>query len=110
MKFALVFVFGSFGFGAPPERAPEGDRWLARDKALHFAASAVIQGAAHASFRASGLTYADAARWAGAVTLGVGVGKELHDRADGRHFSWKDLTADAAGGVSAAVTLRQLDR
>ncbi|MBX3174707.1 MAG: hypothetical protein KF709_09860 [Gemmatimonadaceae bacterium] len=109
MKFALVFVLGSFSFGAPPERQHDGDRWFGRDKALHFVASALVQTGTHLTLRSSGLSYADASRWAGAVTLGVGVGKELYDRADGRYFSWKDLAADAAGGVSAAVTLRQLD-
>ena len=110
MKFALLLVLGSFRFGAPPERAPEGDRWLGRDKAYHLAASALIQGASHAALRGAGLEYREASLWAGGVTATIGVAKELYDRADGRYVSAKDLTADALGGISGAVLARQLDR
>lgn len=109
MKFPLVFVLGSFQFGAPPERPPE-DPWLGRDKLYHFVGSAVIQGAGHALGRAAGLDYRAAAWTAAGFTISVGVGKELHDRADGRFFSWRDLGADVAGGGVAAVSARQLDR
>ena len=47
---------------------------------------------------------------AAATTLAIGVGKELHDRSDGRYFSWKDLVADVTGGTTAAVLVRQVDR
>lgn len=114
MKFAFVLLFGSFQFGAPPERAQEQasarDRFFARDKAYHVAASALIQGASHAALRGRGLRYREASRWAGATTLTVGVGKELYDRADGRVVSWRDLVADGVGGSTAAVLARQLDR
>lgn len=106
MKFALVFVLFSRHFGAPPERAPQ-DPWFGRDKAKHFVVSAVIQGAGHAIARSAGLDYRDAAWTAAGLTLTVGVAKELHDRADGRFFSWRDLTADVAGGVTGAVIVRQ---
>lgn len=109
MKFPLVLLFGSFQFGAPPDRAPE-DPWLGRDKLYHFVGSAVIQGAGHALGRAAGLDYRDASWTAAGLTVTAGVGKELYDRADGRFFSWRDLTADAAGGGVAAVSVRQLDR
>ena len=72
--------------------------------------SAVIQGAGHALGRAAGLNYRDAAWTAAGVTLSVGVSKELYDRAQGRFFSWRDLTADVAGGGAAAVAVRQIDR
>jgi uncharacterized protein YfiM (DUF2279 family) len=111
VKLAMVLVLGSLQFGGPPERqAPRDDRWLARDKALHFAVSAVIQSGAHAALRANGADYGDASVTAGVITLGAGVAKELYDSADGRFFSWKDLTADALGGGSAAVLVRQVDR
>ena len=109
MKFALVFVLFSGKFGAPPERAPE-DPWFGRDKLYHFVGSAVIEGAGHAIGRSAGLEYRDAAWTAAGITLGTGVAKELHDRADGRFFSWRDLTADVAGGATGAVLARQLDR
>ena len=110
MKLALVLVLGSFQFGGPQERTRADDRWLARDKAFHFVASAVIQSAGHTALRSGGLDYRDASLAAGALTLSVGVGKEIWDRSQGRYFSWKDLTADAFGGGSAAVLVRQIDR
>lgn len=108
MKVPIVLILGSFQFGAPPERSPE-DPWLGRDKLYHFVGSAVIQGAGHALGRAVGLDYREAAWTAAGVTLTVGLSKELHDRAQGRFFSWRDLAADAAGGGSAAVVVRQID-
>jgi putative lipoprotein len=110
VKLAIGLVFWSFQFGAPPERAPEPDRWFARDKAKHFVVSTVVQGAGHGLLRAGGVDYRDASFSAGVITLGVGVGKELWDRRQGSYFSWKDLTADALGGGSGAVIARQLDR
>jgi putative lipoprotein len=109
MRFALAFVLFSGQFGAPPERAP-ADPWFGRDKLLHFVGSAVLQGAGHALGRSAGLDYRDAAWTAAGVTLTVGVAKELYDRADGRFFSWRDLTADVAGGTTAAVVVRQSRR
>ena len=106
MKFALALVLFSGKFGAPPERAPE-DPWFGRDKLYHFVGSAVIQGAGHAIGRSAGLDYREAAWTAAGLTLTAGVGKELYDRADGRFFSWKDLTADIAGGGVGAVIVRQ---
>jgi uncharacterized protein YfiM (DUF2279 family) len=111
VKFAVVLVLGSFQFGAPPERqSPRDDRWLARDKALHFVVAAAIQSGSHALLRASGADYRDASIGAGAITITTGVAKELWDRADGRFFSMKDLAADGLGGGSAAVLVRQVDR
>lgn len=109
MKFPIVLVFGSFQFGAPSERVPT-DPWFGRDKLYHFGVSAVIQGAGHALARAAGLDYRDAAWTAAGFTLGAGVSKEFYDRAQGRFFSWRDLTADVAGGGAAAVAVRQVDR
>jgi uncharacterized protein YfiM (DUF2279 family) len=107
-KLGIVILAGSFSFGGPARDEPPKDRWFARDKAYHFAASAAIQSVGHAVLRANGHSYRDAAWTAGAVTLTVGVGKELWDRHDGRYFSLKDLAADAAGGGSGAVLMRQL--
>lgn len=109
MKFALVFVLFSGKFGAPPERAP-ADPWFGRDKLYHFVGSAVIQGAGHAIGRSAGLDYREAAWTAAGLTLSAGVAKELYDRADGRFFSWRDLTADVAGGATGAVVVRQTRR
>ena len=107
-KLGIVVLAGSFSFGGPARDEPPKDRWFARDKAYHFVASAAIQSMGHAVLRANGRSYRDAAWTAGAVTLTVGVGKELWDRHDGRYISWKDLAADAAGGGTGAVLMRQV--
>lgn len=109
MKIPIVLVLGSFQFGAPPERSPE-DPWFGRDKLYHFVGSAVIQGAGHALGRAVGLDYREAAWTAAGITLTAGLSKEFYDRAQGRFFSWRDLTADAAGGGIGAIGVRQVDR
>lgn len=110
MRFGIVVLFGSFQFGASPERGQGEDRWLGRDKAYHVAASATIQALAHGLVRGGGADYRTASGVAGVTTLVIGVGKEVHDRADGRVFSWRDLVADATGGATAAVVVRQVDR
>lgn len=110
MRFGFVLLFGSFQFGAPPERAPDGDRWFAPDKAKHFAVSALVQGVSHGIVRGTGNDYRTASSVAAVSTLSVGIGKELWDRSRGRYFSWKDITADVAGGASGAVIARQFDR
>ncbi len=109
MKFALAFVLFTGGSPHTPPRG--GDAWFARDKFLHFAASAVIQGTAYALFRRDA-RYAVAAQRAGLVTLSVGVGKELYDwRHPATHdASWRDLTWDGIGGVAATVVAKQVDR
>jgi putative lipoprotein len=106
MRFALAFVVVGFPFGGPPERPPE-DRWFARDKAMHFATSAVLQSVGYTLLRSNGLERRDAAWTAGAATLSVGVGKELWDQRSGGTFSWKDLAADGAGAGAGAVLIRR---
>lgn len=102
----LILVAGSLSFGGP-QRVPP-DRWFARDKALHFTASAIIQSVGHSVLRANGRSYRDAAWTAAGITMTVGVAKELKDRHDGRYISLKDLTADAAGTGTGAVLMRQI--
>ncbi len=106
----LVFVFALWG--APADRpAPSGgDPWFGRDKVLHAVASAAVQGAAHAAFRARGADYGAASRGAAAVTLTVGASKEWWDRHRGGDPSLRDLAWDAVGGAAGAVLVRQVDR
>lgn len=94
--------------GAPARRSSR-DPWFGRDKLLHFAASAVIQGGAHAVLRANGHDYESASRGAALATLTAGVGKELWDRHRGRDASFRDLAWDGIGGVTGAVAMRRLD-
>ncbi len=107
MNFAIAFVFSGFPFGGPPQEGPR-DAWLGIDKAKHFVVSAVVQGVGHSVLRANGHDHREAAWTAAAFTLSVGVGKEMWDASRGRIFSWKDLAADGAGGVTGAVIVRQV--
>ena len=106
MRFALVFAFFT---GGPPRDAR--DPWFGRDKWLHFAASAAVQGAAYAAFRQDA-RYAVAAQRAAMVTAAVGVGKELYDwRHPDRHdASWRDLAWDGVDDVAATVAIHQTSR
>ena len=105
MRFALVFAL--WGHPAAPS---ERDPWLGRDKLFHFAASALIQGAAHAVLRANGRDYGVASRGAALATLTAGVGKELWDLHRKNDFSFRDLAWDGIGGASGAIVVRQIDR
>jgi len=108
MEFALAFVISGFPFGGPPQPVRR-DEWFAVDKAKHFVVSAVIQSVGHSVLRANGYGVRNAAWTAGAITATAGVGKEIWDVRRGRFFSWKDLVADGAGGVTGAVLARQID-
>jgi putative lipoprotein len=106
----LVLAF-TLAFGAPPSRPkPLPDPWFGRDKAAHYTVSALIQGAAHAGLRWRGASYGSASLGAAAATAVAGIGKELWDKQRKRDFSLRDLTWDAAGGVTGAVIARQLDK
>lgn len=108
MKFVFAVAIFAIPFGGPPRQAPH-DPWFGTDKAKHFVVSAVVQSATHSVLRANHHDYREAAWTAGAVTLTVGVGKEMWDARQGRIFSWKDLAADGAGGVAGAVVMRQVN-
>src|SRR5690242_2702040 len=104
----ILLLAGSFSFGGP-RRAPEPpDRWIAKDKLLHFTVSAVIQSAGHSLLRNSGHAYRDAAWTAAGITMGIGVGKEIADQYTGGDPSLRDLVADAAGAGTGAVVMRQV--
>lgn len=105
MEPAVPILLVRLAFGAPADRPP--DPWFGRDKATHFAASAVIQMGAHAALRSGGLEYRAASLGAGILTFVVGAGKELWDRDHGGHPSWRDLAIDIAGGAAGAVVVRQ---
>src|SRR5690606_6983608 len=74
------------------------DPWLGRDKALHFGVSVGLSAAGYgvgaALFPES--EWAPFATGAG-LSLSLGIGKEVFDQLQGRHFSWKDLTWDVLG-------------
>jgi uncharacterized protein YfiM (DUF2279 family) len=77
----------------------EPDRWFAMDKFWHFSASFVTVGAAyHFGRNRANLSEPLSTGIATGGTLTLGITKEFYDLAGpGKHFSWKDLVADAAG-------------
>ncbi len=75
------------------------DEWLARDKALHFGASAVLAGSGYAAGTAvfDGRDRAASFALGGGVALGAGLAKEGLDAAGLGDPSWKDLAWDVIG-------------
>ena len=88
---------------------PPRDAWFGRDKAYHVGASFGIALGAHVVLTEGLGVERDAALpVAAGVALLVGVAKETADERRQRHplFSWKDLTADAAGVALALAVAR----
>ena len=85
--------------GSPDTTTENSDRWLACDKLWHFTASFATVGAAY-HLCANRLKWPEPAPTgiAAGGTLALGFTKEIADLAGpARHFSWKDLVADAIG-------------
>lgn len=72
------------------------DRWLAEDKARHFAMSFAVTGMAYGAARV-GLEPSPARAAAVGMAVALGIGKEVADVRGGGPFSFKDLAWDAAG-------------
>ncbi len=88
---------------------PSGDRWLAPDKVKHFFVAAFVQSASFGGMRAAGMSKSSSLAGATALTAGVSIGKEIHDRQTGGVVSFKDLTWDALG-MAAGAALSQHTR
>jgi uncharacterized protein YfiM (DUF2279 family) len=101
---ALLFTLH---FGG--DEHPAGDRWFAADKMKHFFMAAFVQSASFGGMRAVGMSKSSSLAGATALTAGVSIGKEVHDRRSGGEFSFKDLTWDAAG-MAAGAALSQHTR
>lgn len=100
MRFALALAFT---LGASGD--PSGDRWIARDKFLHFAVAAAIQSVAHAVLRREDTSRATALWRATAVTAAASIGKEVVDQRRGGRFSGRDLAWDAGGAGAATLAI-----
>ena len=83
------------------------DPWLVADKLKHFLSSAFVQSVAYSTLRATGVRNGPALAGATAVTLTVGVGKELWDRAGHGDPSVRDFTWDVLGAGAASVMLNR---
>lgn len=93
--FPLVLAFRIAVGGPPTQMTP--DRWFAEDKLKHFFMSFAATNLAFGAARTTGLEGGPALLVAGAASAAAGLGKELHDRRNGRPFSRKDLVWDALG-------------
>jgi len=91
----LVLVFGLHS----------GDHWFGADKVKHFFMSAFVESVTYSALRASNVRHDTALVAASSVTLGIGIGKEIHDHHSYGQFSVKDLTWDVAGNAAAATVL-----
>jgi len=94
---ALLFTL-HFG-----DEHPGGDRWFAADKMKHFFVAAFVQSTSFSGLRAAGISKSSSLAGATALTAGVSIGKEVHDRRGGGAFSVKDLTWDGLGMAAGAA-------
>lgn len=95
----------------PPPPAPSAalvDRWLAEDKAQHFAMSFAATSMTYGAARIS-LEPAPARTTAAGVAVMLGIGKELFDARRGGPFSLKDLVWDAAGVALGYTFVQRID-
>ena len=86
------------------------DRWFGPDKVKHFFMSAFIESVTYSGLRGVRVEHGAALAAASVVTAGFDVGKEVHDWRVRRQFSVRDLTWDAAGGLTAAALLTHTQR
>ena len=91
-----------YGASAP------GNRWFARDKALHVTYSFLwTLSSQYVLMEKTALSHDGAIPWALASGFAVGVAKETYDRYWGPtgRFSWRDMAANAVGLSLAAGVL-----
>ncbi|HET7550384.1 MAG TPA: hypothetical protein VFK04_03785 [Gemmatimonadaceae bacterium] len=86
-----------------------GDSWLSADKLKHFFVSAFVQSVSYSALRTARVSHDGALVGASALTMVVGVGKEIYDdrTEGGESFSVRDLAWDAAGAGAATALLSQ---
>ena len=82
------------------------DSWFGVDKIKHFFMSAFIESVSYSALQAAGVRHRAAMTGAIGITIGFGIGREIHDkRTPGNIFSVRDLTWDALGAGAGAALL-----
>jgi putative lipoprotein len=81
----------------PTAARADDDPWFARDKALHFGASATLAAGGYALGAALFDGVPPRFATGAGLALGAGVAKELADLAGAGHASWRDLAWDVVG-------------
>jgi uncharacterized protein YfiM (DUF2279 family) len=84
------------------------DAWFAEDKVRHFLASFAATGYAYAGMRSVGAEPEVALPLGALAAAGLGIWKELADRAGGAAISTRDLVWDAAGIALGMVLIHQI--
>ena len=97
---AINVVYGQI---AAPQ--PHPDAWFGIDKIKHFFISAFIESVSYSALQAARVHHRSATAGAIGITIGFGLGREIHDqRTPGNIFSVRDLTWDVIGtGAGAAL-------
>jgi putative lipoprotein len=108
---ALLAGFTALFLSAPYARAdptPSLDPWFARDKALHFAASAAIAAGGYGTSALVTNEIAGRVAFGAGLAIGAGIAKEALDAAGLGTPSLRDLTWGVIGtavGVGVCITL-----
>jgi putative lipoprotein len=91
-------------YGQAAVTRPEG--WFGVDKIKHFFLSAFIESVSYSALQAAGVRHRSAMAGAIGITVGFGIGREIHDgRTPGKTFSVRDLTWDVLGAGAGAALL-----
>lgn len=91
-----------------PRQSRERDAWFGDDKLRHFFMSFATSSFTFAGMRLLGTNHDVALPVALIASAAAGIGKEIHDRAQGRRFSARDLVWDAAGTGAGLLLLRDV--
>jgi putative lipoprotein len=107
--FFIVWIFPLYGTDRDSTACVPvlRDSWIAKDKARHAVASALIVGGSvwYSKYKNHSRPN-DSMRFGVGFTLSLGLAKELSDaRKPGGMFSWKDLAADALGLAAGVLAL-----
>ena len=93
--------------GAQSARAKQGDPLFGVDKVKHFFMAGFVETLTFASLEALGTDKSPARAGAIAMTVGVSLGREIHDRRTKGLFSFRDLAWDFIGGAAAMLIINR---
>lgn len=99
-----VLFAANLVYGQATATQPHPDAWFGIDKIKHFFISAFIESVSYSALQAARVNHRSAIAGAIGITLGFGVGREIHDkRTPGNIFSVRDLTWDAIGTAAGTA-------